>query len=248
MNNILMYSGGLDSFIISRTFKFDHIVFAELGNEDNNREWERVNADPFFKEIIRVDLPLDRFELENKIIPYRNHMLALLGAQYGNNIFFGFTGGDTTKDKDFVFKAQMEGILNYFALDKHKVRHLGYPYVIHMPYKEASKGEMVAEYLRQGNPVEDLWTISRSCYSGGRKECGHCRSCLRKAVSLAVNGVVGLENIFERDPYHYLANFLIECKDKGRFEKEIKEITAAINHEVLYTESIFPAPLPVTNI
>lgn len=235
---VLMYSGGLDSFIISRNFDFDHIVFAVLGNGDNLQELERAKADPFVsKRLIVVDLPMDRFELGNKIIPYRNHMLALLGAQYGNEIYFGFTGGDTTKDKDFVFKAQMEGILNYFAIDQHKVNHQNYPYSIHMPYKEHSKGQMVEEYLRLGGDAEQLLTVSRSCYSETDQECGTCRSCLRKYTALSVNGFTHAYKFFANDPRPHMAEFLEECKAKGRFPEELLEVKAAIDNAVLYGES-----------
>lgn len=234
-SKVLMYSGGMDSFIISRNFDFDKIVFAVLGNEDNTRELERAKADPFInKRLMVVNLPMAQFELDNKIIPYRNHALALLGAQFGSEIYFGFTGGDTTKDKDFVFKSQMEGILNYFALDQHKVNHQYYPYSVEMPYKEFSKGQMVAEYIRKGNTPSDLWTISRSCYDGDVLECGVCRSCLRKYVALAVNGLQDAHTCFAYDPRPELRMFLDECRAKGRFQTEIDEIKAAINGEVLY--------------
>lgn len=238
MSKVLMYSGGLDSFIISRNFDFDTIVFAILGNEDNLQELERAKADPFINYRLEiVNMPISQFELANKIIPYRNHMLALLGAQYGSEIYFGFTGGDTTKDKDFVFKSQMEGILNYFAIDQHKVRHPHYPYSIQMPYKEASKGAMVAEYIRKGNPVHSLWEVSRSCYDGGVKECGVCRSCLRKYTALAVNGIEGAATIFRDDPRPHMQGFLNECRSKGRFQAEIDEIEAAMAGTVLYSPS-----------
>lgn len=231
MSKVLMYSGGLDSFIISRMFDFDTVVFAQLGNEDNEEEFNRMIADPFFNrgQVKVVSLPISQYELENKIIPYRNHMLALTGAQYGNQIYFGFTGGDTTKDKDFVFKSQMEGILNYFALDKHKVGHPDYPYTIKMPYKEVSKGQMVHAYLNAGNRMADLWTISRSCYAGAEKECGQCRSCQRKYVALLLNGVVDAGSIFQHAPtQEELIEFYEECANKGRFQQELDEIRTVI--------------------
>lgn len=233
---VLMYSGGLDSFIISRNFEFDVIVFAVLGNDDNMREHNRMADDKYFNrgEVKVVELPLSDFELPNKIIPYRNHMLALTGAQYGSDIYFGFTGGDTTKDKDFVFKAQMEGIMNYFALDQHKVAHEAYPYTIQMPYKDHAKGEMVREYRRGGNRMADLWQVSRSCYAGEAKECGMCRSCLRKYTALFVNGISDVHKIFANDPRPHMAQFFVECSTKGRFAKELAEVHAAIDGRALY--------------
>jgi 7-cyano-7-deazaguanine synthase len=231
MSKVLMYSGGMDSYIISRVFDFDVFVFVLLGNEDNKREYERVLQDPFILEKLEtVDLSaLGQFELLNKILPFRNHILALIGAQYGSEVYFGFTGGDTTKDKDFVFKSQMEGIMNYFALDQHKVLHTNYPYTVNMPYKEYSKGQMVAEYAESGYNIDDLKYKSRSCYSNREKECGQCRSCHRKYVALASYGYLSVD-YFETDPVPYLRDFLVECEAKGRFEQEINEIKKVLDH------------------
>lgn len=238
MTNVLMYSGGMDSFIISRTMPIDVYVFVVLGNEDNARELDRFQADTYLAEekCYVVNMPaLAEYELDNKILPYRNHMLAMIGAQYGNNIYFGFTGGDTTKDKDFVFKSQIEGMLNYFALDQHKVNHIEYPYTVEMPFKEHSKGQMVHEYSAKATSLmSDLWTVSRSCYAGTDKECGLCRSCQRKYVALAVNGYLDIWKKFENDPRPGLVEFLKESETKGRFQTEMDEIKAAIEGKVLY--------------
>lgn len=227
--NVLMYSGGQDSFIISRLFSFDTIVFVKMGNEDNLKEMVRLQQDSkLLGRVQVVELPLAQWELPNKIVPYRNHMLAMVGAQYGNEITFGFTSGDTTKDKDYVFKAQIEGMLNYFALDQHKVSHNSYPYSINLPFKGFSKGEMVNEYLTNGNRVEDLWELSRSCYAGEDKECGTCRSCLRKFVSLGVNGLFDQfdpKDIFTTVPtLETMLEFQKECLAKGRDAKELVEV------------------------
>ena len=237
MTDVLMYSGGLDSYIIGATYEIENYIFVRLGNEDNERELELLTTMPWFQKMVTVvELPISRFELPNKILPFRNHMLAMIGAQYGSHIYFGFTGGDTTKDKDYVFKSQIEGMLNYFALDQHKVNHQHYPYTIEMPYKDSSKGEMVRDFISAGNDPWELITKSRSCYSAGDKECGQCRSCQRKFVALAVNGY-DYGAAFETHPRldgDGLAHFLTESQVKGRFQKEVDEITAAIRGETMY--------------
>ena len=125
--------------------------------------------------------------------------MALLASNYGNEIYLGATKGDTTKDKDYVFKTQIEGMLNYFALDSHKVPQKGYPYKVHMPFKDMSKVEIVTKFIKAGGNVNKLMKYSRSCYIGKEKECGKCRSCVRKAVALILNGIE-YEYHFSKDP------------------------------------------------
>ena len=217
-NRILLFSTGQDSFILKKVlqFKDEECLFVNMGTKEN--EIENKFIDKYFPDVQQATLPLVEFELENKIIPFRNHFLALFGAQYSNNIYFAFTRGDTTKDKDYVFKSQMEGIFNYFGLDHDKIRNTP-PFFIHMPYKGATKREMVKDYLLQGYDPEELLTKSCSCYAGKEKPCGICRSCLRKFVSLYLNDIK-IEGYFQNNiTIPYLTEFLLESKKKGRKEE-----------------------------
>ena len=222
---VLLYSGGMDSYILYKLFKFDEIIFFNMGNEDNKRELEFLKNNDELKDIVRIiDMPLAQFELENKILPYRNHLLVLMAANFGNHLYLGFTKGDTTKDKDYIYKSQMEGILNYFSLDKMKVAHQLYPYEIVIPFKNMTKSEMLKQYIDEGYNYKDLLTYSRSCYSGNERECGVCRSCLRKFTSFMTNNI-DISDHFENDPKLELEDFLEESIKKDRQEEvdEIKE-------------------------
>ena len=224
---VLLYSGGMDSYILLKMFDYDEILFFKMGNEDNLKELEFIQKVPELKERIRViDMPLGQFELENKILPYRNHILALMAANFGNKIYLGFTKGDTTKDKDYVYKSQIEGILNYFSLDTMKVAHQLYPYEICIPFKYMTKADMLRMYLEAGNDYKELLTNSRSCYSGDDKECGKCSSCLRKFTSFTVN-YIDIRYHFAEDPVQFLDAFLEESIRKGRHE-EVQEIEETI--------------------
>ena len=100
---MLCYSGGLDSYALSKMYEYDKYLFFNLGTEDNKQELKHIreNRSPeFLAKFEVIDLPIFPYELDNKIIPFRNHLIGLLAAQFGNIIHFGFTAGDTTKDKD----------------------------------------------------------------------------------------------------------------------------------------------------
>jgi len=225
---VLLFSSGLDSFIIKNLLKFEdnECLFLILGTKENKIEEKFISN--FYSEVQKIDFPISRFSLPNHIIPYRNHLMALIAANYGNEIHFGFTAGDTTKDKDYVFKSQIEGILNYFSLDRDKVFING-RFEIDMRFKTSTKTEMVAFYLSEGFPAEKLITHSNSCYEGLEKPCGKCRSCLRKFVALTLNGIE-CSSAFIVNPFDYLEGLLNESIVKNR-NNEINDIRLCLQRK-----------------
>ena len=203
---VVLFSGGMDSYCLLHKVNPDVILFFDLGTEDNKKEIEiinRMNLDqvtPYQVPITIVKLHLVEWEMKNKIIPHRNSILALIAGNYGNQIYMGATSGDTTKDKDFIFKSQIEGMLNYFALDSHKTIEKAYPFALNMPFKELSKAGILDGFIKANGDVNKLLKYSRSCYSGNEKECGECRACLRKAVALVLN-FIPIKDTFEKDPF-----------------------------------------------
>ncbi|MFH7835140.1 MAG: 7-cyano-7-deazaguanine synthase [Candidatus Aenigmatarchaeota archaeon] len=229
MVKVLLYSGGMDSFCLNYLEKPDILLYINLGTEDGKKEIENLQKLPFKNKIKIVNLnSLSDFELENKIIPFRNTFLILIAAQFGNEIYLGATKGDTTKDKDYVFKSQMESHLNYFALDKNKVNVKDYPYIIHLPFKELTKTQIIRKYLENGGSVEDLLKYSRSCYNGKEKECGICRSCIRKATALVLNNI-NIENIFENNPFSKIDEKMLERDGESEDYKKVLRKIGKIN-------------------
>ncbi len=225
---VLLFSTGLDSFIVKFLEKIpdSQCIFADMGTAENAIEKERI--DRFFPDVKKVELPLADYALSNNIIPFRNHMLAFIGFQFSNQVTFAFTAGDTTRDKDYVFKAQMEGAASYFGGVPDKIRVQG-PYKLLMQYKAYTKGELVKAFIEQGGSGMDLLVKSTSCYAGSDFPCGcgKCRSCLRKFVAIAY-GEPDLAEIMRKeteiDPIHYLKDFYEESLTKLRSAREIKEI------------------------
>ncbi len=224
MAGLLMFSTGMDSFILKKLYKFtdEDCLFVNMNTIENKKEEEFINK--YFPKVKQITFDLSSFELDNKIIPFRNNILSLIGAQYSSDIFFAFTIGDTTKDKDWVFKSQMEGILNYFATSPEKVKHNA-PYTIHMPFKHFTKSELIAKYLNvfEKENFYDLFTYSISCYNGLDNGCGKCRSCLRKYIAFKNNNIE-TDSYFVKNPKQFLSSFLEESKQKKRNINEIKEI------------------------
>lgn len=212
---VLMFSSGMDSFILKYLygFKNEECLFVNMGTKENGIEHSFIKT--FFPEVRREELRIVKWELENKIIPFRNHFLALVGAQYANEIFFAFTAGDTSKDKDFMFQKQMETVLDYFASDKDRVRVQG-PFSIQMPFKLKTKTELVKEYLSNDGSLNELLFKSRSCYVSGTKlPCGTCKPCIRKFIALTLNKIE-CQKAFVVSPVEKLEEFYQSCLDRDR--------------------------------
>lgn len=213
---VMLFSGGMDSYCLRHIYRPDVLLFFKLGTVDNERELQNLLEMPFVNDIEIIDLPLVDFEMENKIIPHRNSIMALIASNYGNQIYLGATAGDTTKDKDYVFKSQIEGMLNYFSLDTHKTPIKAYPFTLNMPFKELSKAEILGRFIKEKGDLNDLTKYSRSCYEGTKYECGKCRACIRKAVALTLHGV-RVETLFEVNPFSSITDEAVnKLRERGQ--------------------------------
>ena len=221
--SVILYSGGMDSFCLSKMVPEADLLFIETGTGDNQHE--KLRLPDYVKQ---VKMNLSAWELENKIIPFRNCFFVLAAAQMYSDIYLGATAGDTTKDKDYVFKAMMESMMNYFGLDDHKMGHTARPFIIHMPFKNKTKTEIVKLFLEYGNDPISLAQESRSCYEDSHdQECGRCRACLRKFIAFFNNDIQSYIQ-FQHEPSKLeLEAFLLESQRKGR-GREAAEIEFAL--------------------
>ena len=229
-----LFSGGMDSVATAMVFPCDLLLHIQIGTTDNVWETERVRgiAKSLGRPLEIVSLDLSRWELPNKIIPFRNHMLVLTAAQYGNTIHMGATAGDTTRDKDFHFVSDMEQALNYFGSGPTEKRppHGEPDYHVSLPFRTRTKGE-IAQIVDRDTEYSalELLSWSRSCYEGAQdKECGQCRACLRKYVAMrAVLGHHHVADHFQNDPRSFLPQMIEESERKGRCGREITELKLA---------------------
>lgn len=184
---VQLYGGGIDSVCIAHIHKPDVKVWFHLGTEEADEEMAAARSAGC---IIDHSLKIGQWVLPNKILPARNLLLVTLASYYGNEILIGSTAGDTTRDKDLAFCELSSQVLDHIlAHDKDKAQPFHAAGVmIYAPALHTTKTQLVRTYLQTGGSVDAL-IDSRSCYAGGEKECGECRSCTRKYVALKLNGI-----------------------------------------------------------
>lgn len=183
--SVILYSGGMDSFIMWRMHEIDGVYF-DIGGRYSEQEKAlvgKVNGGFKTEHPITIE-PLDffgkDFEEPSGYIPYRNLIFMLKATMMGyDDVYFGMVA-EWQRDKSKSFFNMTEGIAH--DLGKKDLR-------IHAPYRGVSKSNVLKMYLEKGFPADDIYEYSRSCVSGTTGECGKCISCLSKYIALVNNGV-----------------------------------------------------------
>lgn len=205
MSELLLFSGGLDSFIAWRLLHAQPF-YIELGHRYQDRELaglERLTtACAQAGLILDVRRVVDRVLLgdQERIdahIPYRNLLLASLAAldlpSSGGTIYLGALAGEASRDKSARFYRDLSRLLSYTEHSRVHVR---------APFKHLTKTELVYEYLKQFPSMSDvtLLAYTTSCYSGTAQRCGNCQACFRRWVAMSLNGIM---EVYDQPPALY---------------------------------------------
>lgn len=101
---VLLYSGGMDSWLIDKIWKPDLRLFVDMGTASAREERKRLPADVKVVEF----QSLGQFERpQDFILPLRNLYLFMIASNYGEEICLGATSTDVNLDKtqEFADKA-----------------------------------------------------------------------------------------------------------------------------------------------
>lgn len=174
MKKVLLYSGGMDSYIISKLWKPDVRLYIDYHTKQTEIERSRLP-----KDVIVVDLPLGQFMSDDgkNVILLRNLIFAAIAVNFGNTIALGGVADDVHFDSAEEFVADETALFNKFFEQE------GLPKVtIVAPYKKYTKEQLLELYINAGYSLDDLIAESWSCYAptSDNKECGKCVACRRK--------------------------------------------------------------------
>lgn len=186
MQKVLLSSGGMDSWLLAHEPELENAihVFVNIGQKYQGKEWNAAAnlAEAMGAKFEYVDGPdLAQYEHETGIIPFRNAQMILLGALYGEAIYFGVIADEINSDKSPEFCGAMEDVLNI----SHRPQYwtAGRQFEVRTPFRNKTKSDLVRSFLKNGGQLDKLLT-SVSCYDAGSHHCGRCASCFKRWVAL----------------------------------------------------------------
>lgn len=225
MKKVLLYSGGMDSWLIDKIWKPDIKLYININGEYSKEELKRLP-----KDVIIEELDLGRFEREDKIIPMRNLFFVTLASLYGDEICLGATAGDRVLDKSIDFGEKASDLLTYLWQKQHWTEERKIK--INLDFKHFSKVELLKMYKNQGGDLEKAFNETFSCYYPryNGNECWACKPCFRKAVAFTIVGFdIGKEKA--KRIIRYIDSEILPVIKKGTYGrgKEEQDILEAYN-------------------
>lgn len=183
---IILYSGGLDSFIgwnlLAHTRPGGNIglvsTYFDLHTRYASKERQRFTGNIDIHDLIGME----RLERPDGFLPQRNVMLVTAAAAHypdADEIVLCGVRGEYSRDKHPQFYERMTRLLSYTA---------GRPVRVFSPFERMTKSQAVRAYLAAGLP-RDLLFGTVSCYDAKSNACGRCMSCFRRWVALENNGM-----------------------------------------------------------
>ncbi|MCL5409996.1 MAG: 7-cyano-7-deazaguanine synthase [Patescibacteria group bacterium] len=210
---ILLFSGGLDSYIAWHYLNKPPVLFFDAKHSYVQKELETVthfaNKHPDMQLEIDRTLDLSQWEKADFYIPYRNVLFTMVGSLYAPKVHLIGIKGDSVNDNNPEATKRMSEFYNHFDPES--------PITVSSPFYEMTKTQIVEWYIKQGLSIEDL-IRTRSCYDKSVEgQCGKCGSCFRRWVAFENNGIT--EN-YVFPPWEWQAvDKYIEDMKKGRYDE-----------------------------
>lgn len=188
---ILLFSGGLDSFVAWHFLNNPPTLYVGLGHRYMVHEIEMV------KKLIPATimetnmLNLGAWEKKDANIPLRNAFLVMIASYYDKDVALIVQQGEMEiPDRSVHFFNEFSRILTFLW---------GEPATVFTPFFSMTKTEMVRWYLDKGLDPGTLIS-TRSCFSPGDNPCGNCAACFRRWVAFTN---CGLEEEYEQPIINY---------------------------------------------
>lgn len=236
VNHIVLYSGGVDSFITLRYVfqkmreKIDTVtpVYFRLGHRYQKQEEEAAKKTVGAVNIDDTLSGLGLIETEDAHIDSRNAHLVLASLKYirsyDRDVIIWLTVQEDEleiPDRSMEFFEKMTALCQ--VLTRSNVQ-------VVTPWEHSDKTDMVRWYLENDNREEDLRS-TWACYWGkGDVQCGSCPACIRRHIAFRLNGI---SEEYRMDPQESLcADRYREGAKNGLYsEKRSKRILEALDGE-----------------
>lgn len=223
--SVLLYSGGLDSFLAAKMIEPDVLLYGAIGHKYQKNELSMI-AKSGVKVTVDSRLILGDLELPNAIIPLRNLYLIAMASHYGTTIALGALKGEVNPDKSETFRAQTETLLNtcygesyWSAGDQIRVTY---------PLASMTKVQLLQNFEAGGGDVDEALRLTRSCYEAEELACGHCSACIKRYIATEH---VGAKEQLLNDPH--TSPYLDTMRERWpTFDEERKQETLAVFPEL----------------
>lgn len=229
---VLLFSSGMDSYIINALEKPDVLLF--IDNKSNYSEVEKSYLKLgnhtnliFIEDFINHSA----IELDNMIIPARNLYFATIAANFGEEIILGATIGDRSTDKDLKFADLTSQLLSHIYTPSHWCEKGSIH--VNLKYKSWTKQDLVRAFVGLNNSkgisitdsVKLLLTESFSCYhpTPDGQQCNRCKPDLRKYLA-----ILGATNI-DTDNYYDVGNKPSEYFTQERIREWIADLESDLS-------------------
>jgi 7-cyano-7-deazaguanine synthase in queuosine biosynthesis len=211
MTKVLLYSGGMDSWLIDKLWKPDKKIYINIHGAYSDTELTKLP-----KDVEILDFPLGQFEdSKTKFVPMRNLYFLMIASNYGDELCLGATAGDRGAiDKTPEFFDKAEQMLNFLS-QKQSV-FAGKHIKLERRFLEMSKDDMIKEYLANGGTIQEVYDGTFSCFNPQHGEpCLACKPCFRRFVTMYNNGYPYTYEQ-KKKMYEYIkANVLIRKNDNS---------------------------------
>jgi len=220
LNEVLLFSGGLDSFIAWHYLKKPACLYFVLNHRYSFVERERINVlCKETKDELRVieiyNIKLEKIEEDNGNIPLRNLYLAAYATNYADNIHLVVQQGEKTMpDRSFEFLNLLNRTLRA-GLGSSRIR-------VDTPFFNRTKTDMVRWYIDEGYDADILkntWSCYEPLSDSSLDEivpCGECSACFRRWVAMFLNKIE--ERYVVSPPEGRLVDGYIQAMRNGEYD------------------------------
>ena len=224
MSEILLFSAGLDSFPAWHYLGRPQALYVNIRHRYHRPELAAVTALAGrcgIEVAVSDELDLSCWQTSEVNIPLRNVFLAMLACRHAYTIWCVGVKGDHMPDKSPEAFTAMSQYLSRFACR---------PVRVDSPFWDLTKTQIVAWYLNEGLPAEDL-LLTYSCTGSGQPaiHCGACPSCLRRWIAFANNGITTAA--FQADPWRWskVSDYYLGAMRAGKYpQHRAEEFFAAL--------------------
>lgn len=225
MQKILLYSGGMDSYLIDKLWKPDRRIYVDMHTRYSQQEIDCIKKRR--NDVEFIDFPLGQWEREDKIIPLRNLYLPMLICNITGNedvdICLGATNSDRVLDKSQEYVEKATDLLNYLYQPQWWIPN-GKKVRVNIDFKKYTKEDLLKMYMEQGGDLDKAYNESFSCYEPDEEGnvCHRCKPCFRKFVAFASVGYKFPEEVL-RKTIPYIGKEIIPQIESGKYGRPTEE-------------------------